>query len=82
MTECLRLNRVCKFENMARKWPATRNWNFKKNGAEYLKEKLNEQVSVFVTNDHFNLTTAEGESFKQKHETKMKYSDFLKRMNT
>jgi hypothetical protein len=39
----MRINKPCKFEGMAKAWPAYQNWRFDKEqgkGYEYLKSKL------------------------------------------
>lgn len=41
--DCVRINKPCKFEGLAKAWPAFENWRFKKDKAyEYLQSKLNE----------------------------------------
>jgi hypothetical protein len=52
------------------------------NGPAYLKEKLKDQVTVYVNMDtDINIGVASGHSFRKDSITKMKYEDFLQKMN-
>lgn len=50
MDDCLRINKPCKFESLAKTWPAYEKWTFNQdNGYEYLADKFkDQQVEVFI----------------------------------
>ena len=51
MDDCVRINKPCKFEALAKSWPAYQNWKSGDHGYQYLKDKLGEhQVDVFIDN--------------------------------
>lgn len=42
--DCMRINKPCKFEALAKTWPAFERWRFnEQKGYSYLKNKLNDQ---------------------------------------
>lgn len=48
-----------------------------------MKDKLDDQVTVYMNTDGFyNISKAVGNSFKSDTQVKMKYADFLSRMNS
>jgi hypothetical protein len=40
MDDCVRINKPCKFEGLAKTWPAFEKWKFGENAYEYLREKI------------------------------------------
>ena len=49
MDDCLRINKPCKFEGLAKSWPAFEKWRFEDNGHEYVAEKFGSlDLSVVV----------------------------------
>lgn len=40
IADCVRINKPCKFENLAKTWPAFEKWRFVNGGPTYLKDKL------------------------------------------
>ena len=40
MDDCLRISKPCKFEGLAKSWPASQKWKFGDKGYAYLKEKI------------------------------------------
>jgi len=77
MDECVRINKPCKFEGLAKFWPAVTSWKHSENGYAYLKQLLDDrQVEVFVS-----MEDAAGivDSFKNTTRTKMRYSQFLEK---
>lgn len=80
--DCQRINKPCKFEGLAKTWDAYEKWRHANNGPSYLKDKLSDQVTVYVDLDSdINIGVASGNSFKPNTMTKMKYSEFLEKMN-
>ncbi|CDW72026.1 UNKNOWN [Stylonychia lemnae] len=84
--ECVRISKPCKFEGLAKTWPSFYKLQYnQKLGYDYLKEKLNDmQVEVFLDMEYDqdqSMSLSSGDSFRQSTKTKMKYSDFLKKMN-
>lgn len=81
--DCLRINKPCKFESLAKNWHAYDRWRLDSNGHKYLKEKLDDQVTVYIDLDSdINVGMASGDSFKKGYQTKMPYAEFLEKMNT
>ena len=78
MADCLRINKPCKFEGMAKTWPAYEKWRFVNGGSSYLKDALQgEQVTVFIDMDpEIDVSQVSGNSFLPDTEQKMKYSEF------
>lgn len=89
MDECLRINKPCKFENIAKSWPGFEKWRFnalKEDNSdlgkpyEYLEERIggNKMVDVYIDLDpEANFDSAPSSSFKKSMLSKMKYSEFL-----
>jgi hypothetical protein len=65
MADCLRINKPCKFEGMSKTWPAYDKWRFSLNGPSYLRDKLEDQVTVYFDMDSdINIGEGSGNSFK------------------
>ena len=65
MADCLRINKPCKFEGMAKTWDAYEKWRFVNGGASYLKNALEDQVTVFIDMDpEINIGEVSGNSFR------------------
>lgn len=81
--DCVRINKPCKFEGLAKTWPAFEKWRFSNNPYTHLASLLSDQqVQVHMDLDPSpNLGTLPGNSFKHSTLTKMKYSDFLRKMS-
>eukprot|EP00347_Sterkiella_histriomuscorum_P004339 403360825 len=85
--DCVRVSKPCKFEGMAKTWPGFTKlqYNEEKGGYDYLKNKLGDmQVDVYLdleADSYSSASISSSESFKQSSKTKMKYSDFLKKMD-
>ena len=65
-TQCVSYSRTCKLTEVAKSWPAFKNWRYEANGYGYLAKKLGDiEASVYVdaeaTNDEENFS---GCSFK------------------
>jgi hypothetical protein len=83
MADCLRINKPCKFEGMAKTWPAYEKWRFINGGSSYLKSTLEEQVTVFIDMDpEINIGEVSGNSFLPDTSQKMKYSEFQEKMSS
>lgn len=81
--DCMRINKPCKFESMAKNWHAYEKWRLAYGGHKYLQEQLDEQVTVYIDIDSdINIGVASGNSFKNDFITKMPYTEFLDKMNT
>ena len=47
--DCIRINKPCKFEGLAKSWPAYEKWKSRDNDYKYLEEKLkDQQVEVYI----------------------------------
>lgn len=82
MDDCLRINKPCKFEGVAKSWPAYQSWKFGENAYDYLLGKFgDQQLSVFVDLDGGDEDMVLGNSFKSDKRVLMKYSEFLSKMS-
>lgn len=85
MDDCLRINKPCKFEGLAKNWPAYEKWKFGDNGYDYLKEKFDkQQIAVYVDmeqNDGYYFSRLALDSFKEDKMTLMRYDEFLNKMS-
>jgi hypothetical protein len=79
MDECIRINKPCKFEGLAKSWVAYDKWRLTNGGVAYLSDQLKDQVTVYVNMDdeYLNAGVASGNSFSKDSVTKMKYSEFI-----
>lgn len=70
MDDCLRINKPCKFEGLAKDWPASGKWS-----NSYLFENIKELVTVYVDMQNNNIQNVNtgGNSFKESSKTKMTY---------
>lgn len=85
--ECMRISKPCKFEGLARKWPAYEEWRFtglaarESNRPYDLLEKVigaDTMVDVFIDMDpDAVLESSLQNSFKKEKLTKMKYGEYL-----
>ena len=85
MDDCLRINKPCKFEGLAKQFPAFTKWQFDSNAYSYLLDKIGDQhVSTYIDLDNldgFILSKVSQDSFKEDKLTLMKYSEFLEKMS-
>jgi len=85
--ECVRMSRLCTFEGLVDKWPAKLKWNSGNQGLEYLGEKLNGKVKVFVNMEIPSAQQSEiqetdqWDSFKSSYLVLMQYSEFVAKLN-
>lgn len=84
MDDCLRINKPCKFEGLAKTWSAYENWRFTiDEGYSYLEEVFeDQQVDVYLdldADEQITYSSLAKNSFKPDSLTKMKYKDFLKK---
>ena len=79
MDECVRINKPCKFEGLAKSWPAHLKWKHNNEGYSYLKQKLGDrQVEVYAGMESEDASGIV-DSFKNTTKTKMRYSQFLEK---
>lgn len=79
MDDCVRINKPCKFEKLAKSWEKVEEWKIKDGDYETLKKKLGDhQVEVYIDmQDSYSKQSPSIDSFKASSKSKMKYSDFL-----
>ena len=77
MDDCLRINKPCKFEGLAKDWPASGKWNF-----QFLFGAIKEAVTVYADMQNNNLRNVNtgGNSFKTSSKMKMTYQEFLTKL--
>lgn len=81
--DCLRINKPCKFEGLAKTWSIYEKLKLENNGPSYLKDKLKNQVTAYIDMDsEINVAVASGNSFRSEAVTKLKYQKFLEKMNS
>ena len=48
MDDCVRINKPCKFEGLAKNWVAYEKWRLVNGGPKYLEGKLKESVVAYM----------------------------------
>lgn len=84
-SQCVRLNKPCIFEALAKSWPAFQSWRTNKvdnsTGTAYLEELLGAEQEVRAfRNPPASAFLQEGYSFKRANELLLKYGDFVKQV--
>lgn len=83
-SNCVSLNRPCKIPNMAKTWPAFKNWKYSKEGLAYMAKNSFKDLKVPVYLDDVPPTDTESyENYSFNEESKKIWNfekEFLKKM--